>query len=86
MRGFCLDANGCLCMLDRVDGMVISVGVNIRAGERHHHPSVVEVAGFGIADERCGEWCVTGEASVTEKQLVALCLVHFGTSRAVPGW
>jgi len=77
-----LDADGYLYMLDRADDMVISGGLQHlsgRAGERDRRPlDVVEVAVFGIVDERGGEVCVKGEAAVTEKELVELCAVHLG--------
>jgi acyl-CoA synthetase (AMP-forming)/AMP-acid ligase II len=82
-----LDANGYLYMLDRRDDMVISGGFNIYPAELENviaaHPDVVEVAVFGIPDERWGETpcavvCVKAEASVTEKELVELCSVHLG--------
>jgi acyl-CoA synthetase (AMP-forming)/AMP-acid ligase II len=54
-----LDANGYLYMLDRADDMVISGGFNIYPAELENviaaHPDVVEVAVFGIPDERWGE-------------------------------
>jgi acyl-CoA synthetase (AMP-forming)/AMP-acid ligase II len=54
-----LDANGYLYMLDRADDMVISGGFNIYPAELESviaaHPDVVEVAVFGIPDERWGE-------------------------------
>ena len=54
-----LDANGYLYVLDRADDMVISGGFNIYPAELENviaaHPDVVEVAVFGIPDERWGE-------------------------------
>jgi len=51
-----LDTNGYLYMLDRADDMVISGDFNIYPAELENviaaHPEVVEVAGFGIHDER----------------------------------
>jgi acyl-CoA synthetase (AMP-forming)/AMP-acid ligase II len=82
-----LDANGYLYMLDRADDMVISGGFNIYPAELENviaaHPDVVEVAVFGIPDERWGETpcavvSVKDEASVTEKELIELCATHLG--------
>ncbi|MPZ32640.1 MAG: hypothetical protein GEV13_16860 [Rhodospirillales bacterium] len=46
-------------MLDRADDMVISGGFNIYPAELENviaaHPDVVEVAVFGIPDEKMGE-------------------------------
>jgi acyl-CoA synthetase (AMP-forming)/AMP-acid ligase II len=70
-------------MLDRADDMVMSGGFNIYPAELENviaaHPAVIEVAVFGILDER---WlCVKAEASVTEKELVELCSVHLGNGK-----
>jgi len=75
-------------LLDRADDMVISGGFNIHPAELENvtaaHFDLVEVAVFGIVDERWGEVCVKGEAAVTEKELVELCAVHLG-NRKRPG-
>jgi len=82
-----LDANGYLYMLDRADDMVISGGFNIYPAELENviaaHPDVVEVAVFGIPDERWGETpcavvCVRPAAAVTEKELIDLCAEQLG--------
>ena len=48
----CLDANGSLSMLDRADHRVLE-----RENVITTHPTFIEIAVFGIPDERWGEWC-----------------------------
>jgi len=83
-----LDANGYLYMLDRADDMIISGGYNIWPAELENvisdHPRVIEVAVFGIPDEKWGEapmavCVVDGSASVTAEEVVALCGDRLGS-------
>ena len=85
-----LDANGYLYMLDRADDMAISGSFNIYLAGLENviaaHSAVVEVAAFGVPDERweetpCTVVCVRPETSVTEKELVELCSVHLGNCK-----
>ena len=54
-----LDADGFLSIVDRRKDMVISAGENIYCAEVERalatHPDVMEVAAFGVPDERLGE-------------------------------
>lgn len=83
-----LDENGYLYMLDRADDMVISGGFNIYPAELENviaaHPAVIEVAVFGIPDQRWGETpcavvCVKPGVPVTEKELAELCAERLGS-------
>ncbi len=83
-----LDRNGYLYMLDRADDMVISGGFNIYPAELENviaaHPSVIEVAVFGIPDPRWGETpcavvCVRPDSAVSETELIDLCATHLGS-------
>ncbi len=77
-----LDENGFLYVLDRKDDMIISGGFNVWPAELENaiqtHPAVVEVAVFGVPDERWGEaplavCVIDGRTPVTEKEIVELC-------------
>ena len=75
-----LDSDGYLYITGRVTDMVISGGVNIYPAECErvlaHHPSVRDVALFGVTDEEMGERLV-GLVSVrdeaTTDDLIAFC-------------
>jgi acyl-CoA synthetase (AMP-forming)/AMP-acid ligase II len=83
-----LDRNGYLYVLDRVDDMIVSGGFNIWPAELEtilaDHPDVVEVAVFGIPDERWGETpmavcTVAPGAGVTEADLIGLVSQRLGS-------
>ena len=83
-----LDANGYLYVLDRADDMIISGGYNIWPAELESviadHPAVVEVAVFGVPDDRWGETpaavcCVDGTTPVTADEVVELCRRRLGS-------
>ena len=83
-----LDANGYLYVLDRADDMIISGGYNIWPAELESviadHPAVVEVAVFGVPDDRWGETpaavcCVDGTTPVTAEEVVELCRQRLGS-------
>lgn len=83
-----LDANGYLYVVDRADDMIISGGFNIWPAELENvlagHPSVVEVAVFGVPHERWGETphaiCVVqADAQVTEAELVQRVVDDLGS-------
>jgi acyl-CoA synthetase (AMP-forming)/AMP-acid ligase II len=83
-----LDANGFLYVLDRADDMIVSGGFNIWPAELEtviaDHPAVIEVAVFGIPDERWGETpmavvCVNDAAAVTAEELIQLCRDRLGS-------
>ena len=83
-----LDRNGFVYVLDRKDDMIISGGFNIWPAELENVildvPGVVEVAVFGIPDERWGETplalCVleTG-AVVSEEAIIEECRRRLGS-------
>ncbi len=83
-----LDENGYLYMLDRADDMIISGGYNIWPAEIENviadHPAVLEVAVFGIPDDKWGETpmavCVVdGATEISEDEIVALCAERLGS-------
>jgi len=83
-----LDANGYLYVLDRADDMIVSGGFNIWPAELEtviaDHPEIVEVAVFGIPDERWGETpmavCVVADgAAVTGADIVELVRTRLGS-------
>ncbi|MQA15336.1 MAG: AMP-binding protein [Pseudonocardiaceae bacterium] len=83
-----IDTNGYLYVLDRVDDMIVSGGFNIWPAELEtviaDHPEVVEVAVFGIPDERWGETpmavcCVAEGASADAAQIVELVTERLGS-------
>mgnify|MGYP003671071739 CR=1 FL=1 len=83
-----VDKNGYLYMVDRADDMIISGGYNIWPAELENvlsdHPSVLEVAVFGVPHEKWGETphavCVLeAGASVSEEELIALCAERLGS-------
>jgi acyl-CoA synthetase (AMP-forming)/AMP-acid ligase II len=85
-----IDRNGYLYILDRRDDVIISGGLNIWPAEVENvisaHPDVVEVAVFGVPDEKWGETpvavCVVKEgARVTEPDIVRMCAEELGSFR-----
>jgi acyl-CoA synthetase (AMP-forming)/AMP-acid ligase II len=83
-----IDKNGFVYVLDRKDDMIISGGFNIWPAELENvildHPSIVEVAVFGVPDERWGESpmaiCVVAEgAEIDEGQVIDLCQERLGS-------
>jgi len=89
-----LDRNGYLYIVDRADDMIISGGYNIWPAELENvianHPDVIEVAVFGVPNERWGEApyavCVTGpDASITEEEIVALVADQLGSYKKPAG-
>ena len=75
-----LDADGYLYITGRVTDMVISGGVNIYPAECErvlaHHPSVREVALFGVPDDEMGERLVgliSLRDEATTDELIAFC-------------
>ena len=83
-----LDANGYLYLVDRKNDMIISGGYNIYPGELENViaslPGVLEVAVFGIPDEKWGETpmavCVVQEGSeVTAEQVRSVVDTRLGT-------
>jgi acyl-CoA synthetase (AMP-forming)/AMP-acid ligase II len=83
-----MDANGYVYVLDRKDDMIISGGYNIWPAELENaimgHPAVLEVAVFGVPDERWGETplavcCTNGAAQVSEAEIIALCHTRLGS-------
>jgi acyl-CoA synthetase (AMP-forming)/AMP-acid ligase II len=83
-----IDENGYLYVLDRASDMIVSGGFNIWPAELEtviaDHPDVIEVAVFGIPDERWGETpmalCTVDEdATVTEQQIVELVRERLGS-------
>jgi long-chain acyl-CoA synthetase len=80
-----LDADGILCITDRKKDMIIMSGWKIYPTEVENviiqHPDVIDVAIFGIPDERKGEVPVAAVvpgpgAHLTESQLEAYCRDH----------
>ena len=83
-----IDKNGFVYVLDRKDDMIISGGFNIWPAELENvildHPAIVEVAVFGVPDERWGEApmaiCVVAEgANIDEGQIIDLCRERLGS-------
>ncbi|MFI5782080.1 class I adenylate-forming enzyme family protein [Nocardia sp. NPDC051570] len=83
-----LDHNGFLYVLDRVEDMIVSGGFNIWPAELEtviaDHPAVLEVAVFGIPDQRWGETpmavvSVADPAAVTAEEIVELCRDRLGS-------
>lgn len=83
-----VDANGFVYVLDRKDDMIISGGFNIWPAELENVildvEGVVEVAVFGIPDERWGETplalCVLAPgAAVTEEAIIDECRRRLGS-------
>lgn len=82
------DTNGYLYLVDRKNDMIVSGGFNIYPGELENviagHPDVLEVAVFGIPDERWGETpmavcTVVEDARVTEADIRALVSERLGS-------
>jgi acyl-CoA synthetase (AMP-forming)/AMP-acid ligase II len=83
-----IDANGFLYVLDRADDMIVSGGFNIWPAELEtviaDNPGVLEVAVFGIPDERWGETpmavvCIKHEATVTAEEIIESCRERLGS-------
>ena len=83
-----IDRNGMVYVLDRKDDMVISGGFNIWPAELENvildHPEVLEVAVFGIPDDRWGESpaaiCVVNEGVVIDQEdIISLCIDRLGS-------
>jgi long-chain acyl-CoA synthetase len=77
------DGHGHLFLVDRVKDMIVSGGENVYSTEVENalsdHPSVTEVAVFGVPDERWGESVyaiVVASQSVTADELIAHCRGH----------
>lgn len=82
-----LDEHGYLYVLDRAADMIISGGFNIWPAELENviaaHPAVLEVAVFGIPDERWGETpaavCVASSVdAIDETEIIDLCKSRLG--------
>lgn len=87
-----LDGEGFLFLADRKDDMIISGGFNIWPAELENaiadHPAVLEVAVFGVPDERWGETpmavVVLREGHVaTADELIAHCRERVGATKKV---
>ncbi len=83
-----IDRNGYLYLLDRADDMIISGGYNIWPMELENaiadHPSVLEVAVFGIPDQRWGETpCAVvvpkAGAVISEHDIIQICSDQLGS-------
>jgi acyl-CoA synthetase (AMP-forming)/AMP-acid ligase II len=83
-----LDRNGYLYVTDRSDDMILSGGHNIYPLELENviagHPDVLEVAVFGIPDEKWGATpmavCTLREgATVSEEDIIRLCIDNLGS-------
>jgi acyl-CoA synthetase (AMP-forming)/AMP-acid ligase II len=83
-----IDEHGYLYVIDRVADMIISGGFNIWPAELENviasHPAVIEVAVFGVPDERWGETpiavCVVAEGErVDEEEIMELCKERLGS-------
>lgn len=74
-----LDANGYIYIVDRKTDMVISGGENIYCAEVEQilgrHPAILQVATFGVPDERLGERLVA--SAVVTKGVTAADLLVF---------
>ena len=84
----CLDEDGFLHVLDRQDDLIISGGFNIWPVELENviagHPSVMEVAVFGVPDATWGEapYAVVRAASdarVSADEIIAMCAERLGS-------
>jgi acyl-CoA synthetase (AMP-forming)/AMP-acid ligase II len=89
-----LDEQGFLYVLDRKDDMIISGGTNIWPLELENaileNSAVVEVAVFGIPDEKWGERpaavCVVAPgADITEQDIIEICSRSLGSYKK-PAW
>jgi len=83
-----LDRNGYLYISDRKDDLIISGGFNIWPLELERviadDPRIVEVAVFGVPDEKWGETplalCVVADPdAITEEEVIALCAERLGS-------
>jgi acyl-CoA synthetase (AMP-forming)/AMP-acid ligase II len=83
-----IDKNGYVYLLDRADDMIVSGGFNIYPLEVenviHSHPSVLEVAVFGVPHPKWGEaplaaiYLKPGERA-TEQEIIDLCTKVLGS-------
>ncbi|HWU31350.1 MAG TPA: long-chain-fatty-acid--CoA ligase [Marmoricola sp.] len=90
-----IDADGYVYVQDRLKDMIISGGENIYSPEVERvlaeHPAVMEVAVFGIPDEKWGESVKAAVAlnpgmTVTEQELVDWCrqrLAHYKCPKSI---
>ena len=90
-----IDADGYVYVQDRLKDMIISGGENIYSPEVERvlaeHPAVMEVAIFGVPDERWGESvkaavALQPGASATEAELVEWCrerLAHYKCPKSI---
>lgn len=83
-----LDHNGYLYLVDRKQDTIVSGGFNIYPGELENaiaaHPAVLEVAVFGVPDEKWGETptavcSVMPELPVTEEEIMRLVSERLGS-------
>ncbi|MGI9477399.1 MAG: class I adenylate-forming enzyme family protein [Hyphomicrobiaceae bacterium] len=83
-----IDRNGYLYLLDRADDMIISGGYNIWPMELENaiadHPAVLEVAVFGVPDQRWGETpCAVvvpkADATIVQQELIQICVDQLGS-------
>ena len=82
-----IDAGGYVFLVDRAKDMIVSGGENVYTTEVENalagHPAVLELAVFGVPDERWGEAVhaavvlKTG-ATATEEELIAHCRRSIG--------
>lgn len=77
-----LDADGYLYLYDRVKDMIVTGGENVYPAEVENalmaHPTVADVAAFGVPDERWGEAVkavvvAVGDTQPTPDALIAFC-------------
>ena len=89
-----LDGNGYLYVIDRADDIINSGGFNISPGELENtiaaHPAVIEVAVFGVPDEKWGESphavCVVSEPNaVTGEEIIDLVGRELGSYKKPGG-
>ncbi|MHC4378207.1 MAG: AMP-binding protein [Planctomycetota bacterium] len=93
-----VDAHGFVEIVDRKKDMILSGGENIYSTEveavLHEHPSVAEVAVFGLPDERWGERVTAAivpgggaeAGAVLEQELNAFCRSRLAAYKAPKEW
>jgi len=91
----CLNADGNLCITDRIKDMFIVGGFNVYPAEVEQliarHPKVSEAAAVGVPDERLGEVCRAyviprPGAEIDPAEVISFCrerLAHFKVPREV---